>query len=399
MAAKIPKRAKLVEHKEAEEEEDRLSNLPDPIIHHIFSFIPTTEVVKTCVLSKRWRLLWVYNPSLHATETEKFREGKFYDLVDTCLKLQNICGLERFKLKTCYYGVRDHIDGWLRIILGRSKVLKEMDLCMKHCRRWYGFSLGKSCNLKSLTVLKLEDIGLEAFEFVELPWLKVVSLKKLTLKNLLLCCSSIEDLVLDSCHGLGKTKTIISSPSLKSFLIRHLTRGCDRSIRVEAANLESFAYDTGSFSTKNMYDVDISACVRVRSVSLWRVALDDQWMEGLVLTYLQLEKLRLENCTGLKNVNIRSQKLKALDLSFFGSRSEVEATNIDAPNLVSFSYRFEGKTKQKFSIRAPNLLEACITLVSDSKPAYSIEWYVNLIDFLRNFDRCKSLRLKSDGEV
>ncbi|KAK9092349.1 hypothetical protein Syun_027260 [Stephania yunnanensis] len=35
--------------------ENRLSDLPEPILHHIFSFLPTKEVVRsTCLLSKKW---------------------------------------------------------------------------------------------------------------------------------------------------------------------------------------------------------------------------------------------------------------------------------------------------------------------------------------------------------
>lgn len=37
---------------------DRLSELPQPLIHHIFTFLDMKEVVQTCLLSRSWRFTW-----------------------------------------------------------------------------------------------------------------------------------------------------------------------------------------------------------------------------------------------------------------------------------------------------------------------------------------------------
>ncbi|KAL5733993.1 hypothetical protein ACOSP7_031854 [Xanthoceras sorbifolium] len=44
---------------------DRISSLPDPIIHHILSFTDTKYAVQTCVLSKKWRKQWTNIHSLN----------------------------------------------------------------------------------------------------------------------------------------------------------------------------------------------------------------------------------------------------------------------------------------------------------------------------------------------
>ncbi|CAN6353944.1 unnamed protein product [Urochloa humidicola] len=41
---------------------DRLSALPDKVLHHIMSFLRAWEVARTCVLSRRWRHLWAFAP-------------------------------------------------------------------------------------------------------------------------------------------------------------------------------------------------------------------------------------------------------------------------------------------------------------------------------------------------
>ncbi|KAL8532172.1 hypothetical protein ACS0TY_008684 [Phlomoides rotata] len=45
--------------------DDRLSSLPESLILHILSFLPTRDVVKTTLLSKRWENLWTTLPCLN----------------------------------------------------------------------------------------------------------------------------------------------------------------------------------------------------------------------------------------------------------------------------------------------------------------------------------------------
>jgi hypothetical protein len=44
--------------------EDRISTLPNVLLHHILSFVDAVQVVQTCVLSKRWMNVWKSHPYL-----------------------------------------------------------------------------------------------------------------------------------------------------------------------------------------------------------------------------------------------------------------------------------------------------------------------------------------------
>ncbi|XP_061371736.1 F-box protein At1g60400-like isoform X2 [Gastrolobium bilobum] len=50
--------------KQSENNEDRLSDLPDCVLIHLMSFVPTKDAVRTCVLSRRWKNLWKRLPTL-----------------------------------------------------------------------------------------------------------------------------------------------------------------------------------------------------------------------------------------------------------------------------------------------------------------------------------------------
>ncbi|KAI3812199.1 hypothetical protein L1987_16906 [Smallanthus sonchifolius] len=47
--------------------EDRISDLPDAILHHILLLLPIKTIVQTSILSKRWRTLWYTFPDLDFT--------------------------------------------------------------------------------------------------------------------------------------------------------------------------------------------------------------------------------------------------------------------------------------------------------------------------------------------
>ncbi|KAJ7951616.1 F-box family protein [Quillaja saponaria] len=77
--------AQNVEIFEEEVKEDRLSDLPECLIHHILSFMDTRPAVRTCVLSKRWRYFWISVPDLNFCSKSFRRLISFKRFVDGVL--------------------------------------------------------------------------------------------------------------------------------------------------------------------------------------------------------------------------------------------------------------------------------------------------------------------------
>ena len=44
---------------------DHISNLPDGVLQYILSLLPAQDVVRTCVLAKRWCHMWKSTTELH----------------------------------------------------------------------------------------------------------------------------------------------------------------------------------------------------------------------------------------------------------------------------------------------------------------------------------------------
>ncbi|KAJ4828907.1 hypothetical protein Tsubulata_043909 [Turnera subulata] len=88
--------------------EDRISSLPDDIIHYILSFLEDTKfAAKTCVLSKRWKNLWTSLPDLrfntaYYKTTRSFR--KF--LLSALLRRDRNCEARSLHLSMDYEHLR-----------------------------------------------------------------------------------------------------------------------------------------------------------------------------------------------------------------------------------------------------------------------------------------------------
>ncbi|KAF3443841.1 hypothetical protein FNV43_RR13531 [Rhamnella rubrinervis] len=345
---------------------DRISRLPDPLLHCILSSLPTIYVVRTSILAKRWRRVWISIPVLYFEEfnnvtfqgTVKNIRRRFFKFVDNfllCRKVGNQFSrdtlvMTRFKLDMHYHsGIRitKKIDDWLKFAVGGN--VEELDLRIKpsYKTRYYQIPYSTVLNSRSLTLLRLKHMKLEILFPVSLPSLKALYFKNVefddeTLQNLISGCPIIEDLHL----------------SMKSY--------------------------------SSISGVNFAACGTLRTLSLSSVKFTGEWLEDQISRLPLVERLTLDDCIGLGHFSIHSISLKSLVIDIYDT---IEAT-FSTPNLVRFRYNFHEESI--ISIDAPKLLEAIIDF---QLYIYTYgTWYYDLIRFLSNLSYLKKMTLSTYSE-
>ncbi|KAF8098902.1 hypothetical protein N665_0256s0032 [Sinapis alba] len=181
---------------------DMISNLPDSLISHMLSCLPTKEAVRTSVLSTRWKSLWILVPSLRLASHDFPDYNAFVSFLDKSLDLyreENSC-LHKLELvirkddndQSCvtrwidYVATRKvkHLD--VECILVRREFLEVVPLNLYTC--------------ESLLYLRLHRVLLGGSESVSLPRLKTMCLEQNVyadeafLQSFISSCPVLEDL-------------------------------------------------------------------------------------------------------------------------------------------------------------------------------------------------------------
>ncbi|KAI4973746.1 hypothetical protein ZWY2020_041527 [Hordeum vulgare] len=145
---------------------DRLSDLPDALLHHIMSFLKAWEMVGTCRLSRRWRNLWASAPCIdvrvgrHDNPPEEF--AKF---VHRLLRSRDaLAPLDTLRARSVgeddFYETYNNgnVKGWIRTAIKRKARVIQLN---GHLHKY--FTLDHidfaSCHLRilKLSYVKLDD--------------------------------------------------------------------------------------------------------------------------------------------------------------------------------------------------------------------------------------------------
>jgi len=192
---------------------DRLSALPDGLIHTVFSFLPAPEVVRTCLLSRRWRSLWRSAPCINLDMHDfgipvvTIRDGaleekwaRFEDFATNLLLFHdNTSSLGEFRLSSHVYNQR-HVDRWIRRGIEYCPSVLKIHILIEPRFKLPPIVCSNFCHIKTL-YLQNVDLG---SHFIGL---------------LSSACPVMEDLVLDNCKFSGNSSQGITSSSLKNLVL------------------------------------------------------------------------------------------------------------------------------------------------------------------------------------
>ncbi|XP_057746349.1 FBD-associated F-box protein At5g60610-like [Arachis stenosperma] len=218
---------------------DRITDLPDSLIGHILSFLPTKTAVSTSLFSRRWRYLWQhlqdFNFQLDEDEDEDQGEGEgeqyhwsfmhFSAFVNGVLAQRRIRDIRKFRLLSSYAGEGSFHDRslnyWLLAAIGPQ--LQDLDLSL-YALDPYNFMWFPSSSVlrgiftcNSLISLTLDGlIGLKNISSVHLPSLKTMRLSirgEFPTDKIFSGCPVLEDLYLH--FNVRNASKIIFPNSLK----------------------------------------------------------------------------------------------------------------------------------------------------------------------------------------
>ncbi|KAL4563325.1 hypothetical protein LXL04_027366 [Taraxacum kok-saghyz] len=222
VAAKIaPKRLLFQRFWRSEEEEDRISALPDCLLLEILSrLLSTKAAIRTGTLSKRWKHLWTSVPSLYFNDCIHER-CQLFSFVDKTLTQSRQLKLKKFEVDTCYdIQYESQVDNWIHYAI-RCNV-EEVNLAFWGTRFEANYILDQKIFISScFTNLTLDGCILNPTGEINWKNLRKFSisygnLDEVLIENILSGSPLLETLVLNSCYGFRRLD--ITSKSVKNLV-------------------------------------------------------------------------------------------------------------------------------------------------------------------------------------
>ncbi|KAL3634375.1 hypothetical protein CASFOL_021429 [Castilleja foliolosa] len=324
---------------------DRLSQLPQPILHNILSLLPQKDATRTSVLSKSWRYLWHGRFSLEFRDDliRLHRKNEFWSFLDNTLQryLDQNLSLQKFLFDIYHHEVDfELLQKWIPVVIMNMGV-KSFNFIFQS--KDFPFPLPLVVfQSESLVELNLQGCDLSTLKSTDNVMLNNLHTLRLSCVNItddifdkiISSCPLIENLGLLGCSGLKSIKLH------KHHNIKHFGYSAVRKINFEIedpSTLESFHFENYRSDWispfKNMH------FPHLKSLKLRRVQLSAETFDYFSSFFPCLNELILHSCHGLKEFRLLSSSIKRLTM-------KVDSTNpgkmmkafIDTPNILYFEY-------------------------------------------------------------
>ncbi|CAN1179058.1 Putative F-box/LRR-repeat protein At5g02930 [Linum perenne] len=243
---------------------DRLSDLPDSILHHILSFLYTKSSVRTCILSKRWISLWKYVDVLTFIWSSFRSNRDFERYVDQVLSLRSDSSRVR-KVRTEFRVEEELLDRVMKY--AASHGVQELFIYPQFIRSLNVVESVCTC-YQSLKVLELNGISVQ--QNVVGLWSRLELLESLTLTSCSLNDGDVaydafanfprlEILKLQRCVPfVGMKTSVLKVTGSKLLNLEIILPGFFDSLEIVAPKLQSLSLEIGPFFRPTIPDVSKS---------------------------------------------------------------------------------------------------------------------------------------------
>ncbi|KAF5189902.1 Fbd-associated f-box protein [Thalictrum thalictroides] len=237
------------------DEEDRISNLPEPILHHILSFLPTKDAVLTSTLATTWRYLWKSYNSIDICDWESMNGGDkvngkmtLSQFVNRVLLLSDVSNISKFSLK-CTECDPDYFDNWISTVISRNVQEIVISIVLKN-RYVFPHCLFTSGSLRILKIEFVMGVSIKIPASVLFSSLKVLHFKNIafsceeSMQEVSFNCSILDELFIYQCTWLDIKVVNIHAPTLQMLVIldRWDIDSVDCEIKIYAESLTSLRF-------------------------------------------------------------------------------------------------------------------------------------------------------------
>ncbi|KAJ6764233.1 F-BOX/RNI/FBD-LIKE DOMAIN PROTEIN [Salix koriyanagi] len=383
---------------------DRISRLPDHVLHYILSYLPIGAVVRFSVLSKTWHRISTSFPVSDFSEDglrlSKRREiqdwkNKFINFVQDSLLAQH-----HHNTRSRKFRLSMDLDSYDPQITSRADHLLELaakcgvsefDLNFQNISHY--FLPQALLSAEEITVLRLNgDYKLSLpHHAINWPSLRVLSLMNVCvdeaiLQDLISGCPLIEKLALVYCYGV-KSIRISGCIKLKEVEVNEGDSVLER-IEIHVPSLQTFCYTTGL--VKSCFHIDMTGCRNLEVLKLKFYSITEEIgkiFQDLIAQFPALTVLAL-NCyaTSVIRIKISNPQLEKLQLW----SSALSKVTITSPSLHSFKHFIHG-FPSAFSLDHSSLQKATISVHKGALYSYD---FLQLREYLGNYNQIKRLTLR-----